>query len=387
MSELMPVPTRSQEAWRYVDVASLVDHSKSATFSPWIGDLPALPLAKAPTLVLLNGEVQETLSSNMSSLTGVTLVPSSALSETEKASVSSWRKDVKTDYFAARHEDSQDVFVRIQGVVNEPYQVLSLHTGEGAESRSRVHLLLDESAQASVVLVSAGKDESYLANVEWGIHQQASSQLKVQLCQQDGSNSLYVGGLFARCEASCHLEVQSLPVPSRCLRQRLRADLLGEGSHVGLTGVGVLEGQEALHHHIIVNHLVGNCTSSQHFKTVLRDKTRSSFDGTIEVFRGADGTDASQLNRFLMLSDDARASAKPQLKIYADDVSCAHGATLGELEDEERFYLQSRGLDAATSEALLSRGFIEEVLAESPLPEAITHWKTSVFHPRFKIGE
>jgi Fe-S cluster assembly protein SufD len=387
MSELVPVPTRSQEAWRYVDVTLLADHAKTSAFSKWTGDLPLLPLPDAPTLVLLNGEIQDALSSKITELSQVSLIEFSELSEIERSSVLTWRQDVKADYFAARHDDENDIFLRISGEISEAFQICSLHTGDGAESRSRVHLLLEESSQASVVLVSAGSDEAYLANVEWGIHQQASSQLKVQICQQDGPNSLYAGGVFARCGASSHLEVQSSPTPSRCLRQRLRADILGESTHVGLSGVGVLEGQESLHHHIVINHLVGNCTSSQHFKTVLRDKTRSSFDGTIEVFRGADGTDATQLNRFLMLSDEARASAKPQLKIYADDVSCAHGATLGELEEEERFYLQSRGLNTETSEALLSRGFIEEVLAESPLPLALENWKASVFYPRYSIGE
>jgi len=116
--------------------------------------------------------------------------------------------------------------------------------------------------------------------------------------------------------------------------------------------------------HTTIEHVAPHCTSDEHYRSVLDDRSRSVFHGRIRVHENAQKTDAHQLNKSLLLSADAEADCKPQLEIYADDVKCSHGATVGQLDEASRFYLQSRGIDAETARALLTLAFAQEVLTD-----------------------
>ncbi len=121
---------------------------------------------------------------------------------------------------------------------------------------------------------------------------------------------------------------------------------------------------EDQHHdtHSIISHDVPNCTSHQTYKGILNDKSRGVFNGKVFVAVGASGTDGYQSNKNLLLSNDARVDTKPQLEIFNDDVKCSHGATVGQLEEEELFYLLSRGLNETLARNLLTYGFAEEIV-------------------------
>ena len=119
--------------------------------------------------------------------------------------------------------------------------------------------------------------------------------------------------------------------------------------------------------HTKVNHYSPSTTSTQLFKNILMDRSRSEYNGRVYVHPGSQLTDSSQRNHNLLLSDDARAYSRPQLEIYADDVKCAHGATIGQLNEQELFYLQSRGLSVPEARAILLHGFVEEVVDRFPL--------------------
>ena len=118
------------------------------------------------------------------------------------------------------------------------------------------------------------------------------------------------------------------------------------------------------HHdtHSIIDHTVPNCTSHQTYKGVLNDHSRGIFNGKVMVRENAHGTDAQQSNKNLLLSNDARVDTKPQLEIFNDDVKCSHGATVGQLEEEELFYLLTRGLPEILARNLLTYGFAEEII-------------------------
>ena len=135
-----------------------------------------------------------------------------------------------------------------------------------------------------------------------------------------------------------------------------------EGGEVFVDGLYFLG--EDQHHdtHSVIAHNVPNCVSHQTYKGILNDKSRGVFNGKIFVALGASGTDGYQSNKNLLLSNDARIDTKPQLEIYNDDVKCAHGATVGQLEEEELFYLLSRGLNESLARNLLTYGFAEEIV-------------------------
>ena len=147
-----------------------------------------------------------------------------------------------------------------------------------------------------------------------------------------------------------------------CARNNLRLRLAQPGTECVLNGLYMTRGQQLADHHMIVDHAAPHCDSHEYFNGLLDDQSRGVFHGRILVQPGAQKTNAKQTNKNLLLSDDATANTKPQLEIYADDVKCTHGATVGELDADAVFYLRTRGLDACTARRMLMHGFAGEIV-------------------------
>jgi Fe-S cluster assembly protein SufD len=145
-------------------------------------------------------------------------------------------------------------------------------------------------------------------------------------------------------------------------RHDVELKFIAEGGEAFVDGLYMLNGSQHHDTHSVIDHMVPNCTSHQSYKGVLNDKSRGVFNGKVFVRENAHGTDAHQSNKNLLLSNDARVDTKPQLEIFNDDVKCAHGATVGQLEEEELFYLLTRGLPQTLAKNLLTYGFAEEII-------------------------
>lgn len=147
-------------------------------------------------------------------------------------------------------------------------------------------------------------------------------------------------------------------------RHDIDVKFTAEGGEAWVDGLYVLNGSQHADTHSIIDHQVPNCTSHQNYKGVLNDSARAVFNGKVFVRENAHGTDANQSNKNLLLSNEARVDTKPQLEIFNDDVKCAHGATVGQLEEEELFYLLTRGLPENLARNLLTYGFAEEIISK-----------------------
>ena len=145
-------------------------------------------------------------------------------------------------------------------------------------------------------------------------------------------------------------------------RHDIDVKFTAEGGEAWVDGLYMLNGSQHHDTHSIIDHTVPNCVSHQTYKGVLNDKSRAVFNGKVFVRENAHGTDAQQSNKNLLLSNDARVDTKPQLEIFNDDVKCAHGATVGQLEEEELFYLLTRGLPELLARNLLTYGFVEQII-------------------------
>jgi Fe-S cluster assembly protein SufD len=145
-------------------------------------------------------------------------------------------------------------------------------------------------------------------------------------------------------------------------RHDIELKFTAEGGEAWVDGLYMLNGTQHSDTHSVIDHTVPNCTSHQNYKGVLNDKSRAVFNGKVFVRENAHGTDAQQSNKNLLLSNDARVDTKPQLEIFNDDVKCSHGATVGQLEEEELFYLLTRGLPDNLARNLLTYGFAEEII-------------------------
>jgi Fe-S cluster assembly protein SufD len=154
----------------------------------------------------------------------------------------------------------------------------------------------------------------------------------------------------------------SIVTGARLSRNDLRTTLDGEGIECVLNGVYITNNDQLSDHYMIVDHAKPNCASHEYFNGVLAGKSRGVFHGRILVRPGAQKTDAKQTNKNLLLSDDASADTKPQLEIYADDVKCTHGATIGQLNEESIYYLRSRGIGLENARRMLIHAFAGEII-------------------------
>jgi Fe-S cluster assembly protein SufD len=173
--------------------------------------------------------------------------------------------------------------------------------------------------------------------------------------------------VYATVQAGGFYDAFTLTLGARLSRAEFHARLAGPNATVHLNAAQLLGGTQLGDITTVVMHDAPNCSSRQTVKNVLTDKARGVFQGRIEVERVAQKTDGYQMSQALLLSPDAEIDCKPELQIYADDVKCSHGATIGELDDDQLFYLRARGIPAQEARAMLIRAFLDDAL------QAVTH--------------
>jgi Fe-S cluster assembly protein SufD len=189
------------------------------------------------------------------------------------------------------------------------------------------------------------------------------AHLKIYHVNCDAFSTLWHFDFFRGVlKKNCSLDVVNVNNGSATMRTDFRVVMKGENSDASLSSLSMLGEKRESHSYVIIDHQAERCRSRQLFKSVLSDRSRSSFEGKILVRKEADKTDAFQLNNNLLLSDLANADSKPNLEIFADDVKASHGATVGQLDPEQVFYLKTRGFSLKESKKLLIGSFAKEVL-------------------------
>jgi Fe-S cluster assembly protein SufD len=161
-----------------------------------------------------------------------------------------------------------------------------------------------------------------------------------------------------------NLKAHSLSLGGSIVRNDVHVTLNDQGADCILNGLYVTKGRQHVDNHTSIDHAMPNCTSRELYKGILDDKSSGVFTGRIMVRKGAQKTNAKQVNKNLLLSESALVNTKPQLEIFADDVKCTHGATIGRLDDEALFYLRSRGIEESSARTLLTYAFATEILSE-----------------------
>lgn len=180
--------------------------------------------------------------------------------------------------------------------------------------------------------------------------------------QKDAAEAFNIGTTEVSVGRHSRYDSTNINLGAAISRHDIDVKFTAEGGEAWVDGLYMLSGTQHSDTHSIIDHMVPNCTSHQNYKGVLNDKSRGVFNGKVFVRANAHGTDAQQSNKNLLLSNDARVDTKPQLEIFNDDVKCSHGATVGQLEEEELFYLLTRGLPETLARNLLTYGFAEEII-------------------------
>jgi Fe-S cluster assembly protein SufD len=257
-------------------------------------------------------------------------------------------------------------------VLNQPIQISLLSNSPNCANYSRNLIIIEDNCQAEIFIYCSGSnssvDELYLHNLINQIIIGENSQVKIFFVQNESKNAFQIAYTDIKLQNNSNLDFYNLSFGAKTSKHLIQSDFLGEGINHNLKGLYVLKNSQTCHNQVIFNHNKPNCSSNQLFKGILNDKSRAEFSGIIKVKEKANGTAAKQLNKNLLLSPEAKVDTRPQLEIKADDVKCSHGATIGQLQSEEIFYLLSRGISREKALEILTFGFAEEIIETISIP-------------------
>jgi Fe-S cluster assembly protein SufD len=248
----------------------------------------------------------------------------------------------------------------------KPIHLLYVTTGAGGPllSQPRNLVVAEEDSQAILIenYVAVG-EAAYFTNALTEVVVGPHAMIEHYRLQEEGTKAYHIGGLHAHLDRDGRFTAHGIDLGGRLVRNDLRSVLDAEGAECHLNGLYVIGGRQHVDNHTHIDHAKPRGTSREFYKGVLDGRSRAVFHGRVVVHPDAQHTDAQQVNNNLLLSRDAEADTKPQLEIYADDVKCAHGATVGQLDPDALFYLRSRAVDEAAARDLLTYAFARDVLS------------------------
>jgi Fe-S cluster assembly protein SufD len=257
-------------------------------------------------------------------------------------------------------------------VLSEPVQLLFLNTDTSRPMvvHPRSLVLVEDSGAASVIESHVGMtDGSYWSNVVTEAIVQDNARLQVYRIQREGTGASHTATTQAYQGRDSSFTLTTVELGGILSRHDINAVLDGAGAECSLYGLTQVRGRQHVDHHTTIEHARPHCNSWEYFNGIYDGRSRGVFNGRIIVRQGAQRTDSKQTNNNLLLSGNARADSQPQLEIYADDVKCTHGATLGPIDESALFYLQTRGIEAELARNLLTYGFGVEILDKIEIPE------------------
>ncbi len=374
----MPLPTRKDEAWRYTPLGFLDenDFRPSTAGAPdalQLSDISGLLLTgfEGDRLVFVNGHLAPGLCALSGEPDGVEVSAlAGGLGEvSQELRGHLGRIAEERHVFSALNAAlmSDGAVIRVPpGVLRDrPIEILHISVGSQAPGLSHPHhlIVLEKDARAEIIerYCSLG-DNAHFNNVTIEVALGAGSELAHARSQEEGPNARHLSDLQVRLGERSRYRLVLAALGGAWSRSDVRVTFEGEGANAELDGL-MLAGDKQLNDvHLDIRHEVPNCSSRETFKGILDGRGRVVFDGRILVARDAQKTDARLSNDNLMLSRSAEVDTKPQLEIFADDVQCSHGTTVGELDGDMLFYLRSRGIPQVQATRILCQGFAQEVL-------------------------
>ncbi|HEX8737432.1 MAG TPA: Fe-S cluster assembly protein SufD [Pyrinomonadaceae bacterium] len=372
-------PTPHNEEWKYTNVAPLAQENfvlaeSSATAGEFNSRDKIEPFvfdeSKESVLVFVNGSFDKSLS-NLSALNGAQASSFSealndeGFSEIFKAKLArlvDFDKNGFTALNTAFINEGAFLFVPENAKIEAPVQFLFL-TEDGKASFPRVLIVAENFSEATVIeTYTRGAETKYLTDAVVEISVADEAKIKHYRVQRESHAAFHIGASGAEIGRGSLYDATNITLGAHLSRHDVSVKFLTEGGEAFVDGLYMVGDSQHADTHSVIDHKQPNCVSHQTYKGIVDGKARAVFNGKVFVRENASGTDAQQSNKNLLLSNDARVDTKPQLEIFNDDVKCSHGATVGQLEEEELFYLLSRGLNASLARNLLTYGFAEEIV-------------------------
>ncbi len=374
-------PTPRHEEWRYTNVAPIAS-AGFCTREPGSAQVTREDIAAfsfgvsvCVELVFVDGWLCPELSSRGAVPAGVRVASLVDVMETDRSLVEphlARHANFEEHAFAALNtalmQDGALVYVPRHSVVEQPIHLLFVSTGGGPASAShpRNLVMVDADSQATVIEsyvgLGASGEAAYLTNPVTEVVASENAVVDHYKLNLEHDTAYHVGTLNLHQFRASNVRAHTASCGGVLVRNDINAILDAEGCECELDGVTMIRGRQHVDNHLRVEHAKPHSNSREFFKGILDDQARSVFTGRIVVQPDAQKTDAKQTNMNLLLGPGAQADSKPQLEIFADDVKCTHGATIGQVDEEAIFYLRSRGLSEPAARGLLVHAFAGEAI-------------------------
>ena len=378
-------PTTKNEDWHYTSVGSIA--AEEFTLIP----APSTSVARGkrkdarasqldpyyfrdeqwPTVVFINGQFSAQLSSLQNLPQGVRLETLADSWSTSKTLADQIGHVASTDQYAFTALNTAFMYdgalIEIDKDAEVPGAIHLLYVTDATAAQGQMHprtlIIAGRHSKATVVesYVSLS-DVKYLTNAVTEVSLADGANLSHYKIQREGLRSFHVGTIEVRQARDSHYQSFSFAIGAELSRTNVYTTLDGENCGATLNGLYMIAGAQHCDHQTQIIHAQPNCFSRELYKGILDGRSHGVFNGKVYVHPIAQKTDGKQTNKTLLLSDQAKADAKPQLEIFADDVKCTHGATIGQIDQQALFYMKSRGVDSETATKLLTYAFAADVL-------------------------
>ena len=369
-------PTTKHEDWKYTNLSAAADLSNAWLHGRLSGrrsDFDSVAAGMcgqidAHWITIANGIVDPDSLKFLQSLAGNGITITRLADGVNEGSIA--LDDPMSAFNAALLQDGLHIKAAKGCALDRPIGLLLIDDGTSAVTQTRVLIDVGENVKLQVVEcpLSAGDDLQFSNSVTQAALSD-NAELDFVRLQQRSKSHMSVNKFAAQLERNTILNYNNFDFGGELARNDIVANIVGAGASVCLRGLYLAAGQQHIDNHTRVDHRVGPATSIEEYRGILNGSARCVFNGKVIVHVGADGTDANQSNHNLLLSEKAEIDTKPELEIYADDVKCSHGATVGQLDKSALFYLRTRGLDKDQATQALTRAFAATILGKLAIEE------------------
>ena len=374
-------PTSKTEYWKYTRLGKIINKKYNSVAGSKISiDQFLIPDIDANIIVLVNGIFDET-SSNIKQQEGVKIL--SLVEAKEKGVIirdhfnkyTSGKNQIFLSINNAFHTDGVCIHSEKNTIAERPYHIINITTGDNSISLSRNLFIAEANSSVKIIesFVNLNGTENFINNVSEIIVQE-NAHLEYNKIQNKENENYQISTEQVYQSTNSNFTINTIILDGALIRNNLNIDVNAEGCETNLNGIYLGKNNNHIDNHTIVDHLKPNCNSNQVYKGILDDNSVGVFNGKVFVRRDAQKTNAFQQNNNILLTDDAVVNSKPELEIYADDVKCSHGSTIGQLDNEAIFYLRARGVGKRNAINMMITAFAKDALERvsiAPLKEYI----------------
>ena len=377
-------PTRKTEAWKYTPLSVLADSVFQPAANGEAVSADTIDGLNSIDLLYVDGVLVSSLEQTLPQ--GLTVTPLDKVCEQDKA----WASDTFNKAKPQRHlfglvndalaTSGLLIDVAPGAEIKQPLRII-VRFSNGCEAHTRILVRVGDAAKVAVIEDFQGTESSFNTGVaEYDLAENA--QLEHYRFALQTGEALSVGGCHFNLSAKSELNSTLVGFGSKLSRLDVDVNHRGENAFAKMNAIYLLDGEELFDLHSCIEHMVPNGTTEENVRGIVADSSRAVFNGRIHIHRDAQKTLAELNNRNLLLSRNAEINTKPELEIYADDVRCAHGATIAEIDKKALYYLRSRGVSHGQAQIMLSFGFINELVDQMP-NEILAEWLRPQLRERF----